>query len=259
MNRIFLVFIFSAIISCIYSQGNEPLYFVQITDTHLGYEDNNERTAKVVEMINKLPFDIKFVVHTGDVFQNNVSDKSVTSDADRIFSMLNYPIFFVPGNHDILFKKFEATKKDFIDFAGYTDTTFTLNDIVFMFFYTEQLRDGLIPGGDEKLEEIKLCLEKYKDKKMIIFSHTPSESDFFDNSDHENWEQKNAEDWEKLLNNYNVLGLINGHFHRNEMHWAGKIPVYVAPAIAGFWGRQASFRIYLVNNNMISYKTVYVE
>ncbi|MDY6906314.1 MAG: hypothetical protein SWH61_16705 [Thermodesulfobacteriota bacterium] len=52
------------------------------------------------------------------------------------------------------------------------------------------------------------------------------------------------EKWKTLINTYNVKAIVAGHFHRDELHWLGDVPVYIAPPVAGYWGRKAAFRIY---------------
>lgn len=42
-------------------------HFVQITDTHLGKRDHLERTRRLVERINQLPYELACVVHTGSL------------------------------------------------------------------------------------------------------------------------------------------------------------------------------------------------
>jgi UDP-2,3-diacylglucosamine pyrophosphatase LpxH len=63
----------------------------------------------------------------------------------------------------------------------------------------------------------------------------------------------------KLINSYNVKAVIAGHFHRDELHWLENVPLYVSSPVAGYWGRQATFRIYEYSNGKIGYRTQYIE
>ena len=84
----------------------ESVYFVQITDTHIGpsraYTRHGHRALPcaeaVVELINRLPVQPDFVIHTGDV----VTDPDPVSYrlAAETFARLRAPIYFVNGNHD---------------------------------------------------------------------------------------------------------------------------------------------------------------
>ncbi len=85
---------------------NEPLYFVQISDTHLGPTADYRRhgflalpcAQRVVEIVNQLPVKPDFVIHTGDV----VTDPDPPSYrlAAETFARLQVPIYYVTGNHD---------------------------------------------------------------------------------------------------------------------------------------------------------------
>jgi UDP-2,3-diacylglucosamine pyrophosphatase LpxH len=60
------------------------------------------------------------------------------------------------------------------------------------------------------------------------------------------------------LAGYDVKAVITGHFHRDELHWVGGRPVFAAPPVAGYWGRQASFRLYEYRDGRLSYRTIYL-
>lgn len=89
-------------------ENRDPLTFVHISDTHI-YEDDHtvfewcpqpptQRARLLVEQITQLPFEIDFVLHTGDV----VWDPTAANyeKAKEIFSPLTVPIHYVIGNHD---------------------------------------------------------------------------------------------------------------------------------------------------------------
>jgi Icc protein len=83
-----------------------PLYFVQISDTHIGPTADFSRhghyslpcAQRVVEVINTLPKRPDFVIHTGDI----VTDPNPLSYqlAAETFAELDVPIYYVNGNHD---------------------------------------------------------------------------------------------------------------------------------------------------------------
>jgi len=84
----------------------EPLYFVHLSDTHIGPTADFSRhghyplpcARRIVEIINQLPVAPDFVVHTGDVVAD--PDPVSYSLAAETFASLNSPIYFVNGNHD---------------------------------------------------------------------------------------------------------------------------------------------------------------
>jgi 3',5'-cyclic-AMP phosphodiesterase len=84
----------------------DPLYFVHISDTHIGPTADYSRhghyplpcARRLVEIANNLPTRPDFVVHTGDV----VTEPHPTSYliAAEVFAQLDVPIYYVYGNHD---------------------------------------------------------------------------------------------------------------------------------------------------------------
>ena len=86
--------------------SKEIVYFVHITDSHLGptpdYTLREHVTLpavkRLVELINSLPVRPDFVMHTGDVVTNPHPDSYAL--AAETFSQLNVPIYYATGNHD---------------------------------------------------------------------------------------------------------------------------------------------------------------
>jgi hypothetical protein len=76
-----------------------PLYFVQLTDVHVGNSTNDARLVRAIEAINALPHPIACVVVTGDLFADNI--EQCADDAARTYARLRAPVLFPPGNHDI--------------------------------------------------------------------------------------------------------------------------------------------------------------
>jgi 3',5'-cyclic-AMP phosphodiesterase len=82
------------------------MYFVQISDTHIGPTRDYERhgyasypcAERLVALLNNLPVKPEFVIHTGDV----VTDPDPRSYrlAAELFARLELPIYYVNGNHD---------------------------------------------------------------------------------------------------------------------------------------------------------------
>ena len=114
-------------------------------------------------------------------------------------------------------------------------------------------------NGYEPFQQLEKYLKESNGKPVVVFHHSPSVGSFHSNQFHEGWENEIKERWVKLLNKYNVKAVITGHFHRDEHHWLGNVPLYVSASIAGYWGRQGTFRIYEYNNGKISYRTQYIE
>lgn len=234
-------------------------YFVQITDTHFGEGDHLERTRKAIERINNLPMEIKCVVHTGDITTDKINDKAIVGDGLSVLRELNVPIHYVPGNHDILSHNLASTCKAYVENFGDLITQAEYENVVFIFVYTEPLIELFTVENYQPLKRLEKYLNKSEGKPVIIFHHTASVDDFYQNKMYKNWKEHLRRKWVALINRYNVKAVIAGHFHRDEHHWLGKVPLYISSSIAGNWGRQATFRIYEYRDGKIGYRTQYIE
>lgn len=86
--------------------SGDNVYFVQISDTHIGPTEDFSRhghfslpcAQRVVEVINTLPTQPDFVIHTGDVVDD--PDPVSYQFAANTFAELTVPIYYVNGNHD---------------------------------------------------------------------------------------------------------------------------------------------------------------
>jgi UDP-2,3-diacylglucosamine pyrophosphatase LpxH len=106
---------------------------------------------------------------------------------------------------------------------------------------------------------LKAALKRADKKPVIVFHHSPIVDDFYNNAIHEDYNKNIKDKWESILNSYNVKAVIAGHFHRDEHHWLGEVPLYVSSSIAGYWGRQGSFRVYEYKGGKIAYRTIYLQ
>ncbi len=237
--------------------GNH-FYFVQITDTHFGQEDHAKRARQVIQAVNKLPLEIQFVVHTGDITMDKLEDVPTRADALAAFKLLKQPVHYIPGNHDILRQKHAVTTQAYRDHFGELVTQKEYEGVVCLFIYTEPLAKDFSVSAYDALDELEKKLESSAGKPVLVFHHTPSVEDFYLNRMHPGWEKGVREQWIALLNRYDVKGVIAGHFHRDEHHWLGNVPLYICPPVAGYWGRQATFRIYEYKDGKIGYRTQYI-
>jgi 3',5'-cyclic AMP phosphodiesterase CpdA len=236
-------------------------HFVQISDLHFGPPEHFERNRDVVKRINALPMDLACVLVTGDVFSDGILNDALRKTAVDTLNGLEPPIHYVPGNHDIVRKsgKLKATTEAWTRDFGPLASKAEHHGVVFLMVYTEPLAKSFEQPGFDPLAWLEAELKAAGEKPVIIVHHTPSVPDFYRNRMHEGWKLQMRRQWERLVNSANVKGVIAGHFHRAEQHWVGDVPLYVAPSVAGFWGRQGSYRIYEYRNGRLAYRTQYLE
>jgi len=234
-------------------------YFVQITDTHYNEPGSEERIEKVVNAVNELPMKIECVVHTGDITQEKLEEESTVKNAIVLFNKFKMPIHFLPGNHDILRKRYKETKHSYTDHFGGLTTYREYNGVVFLLIFTEPLAQAFADDAYDPLVELETGLKRAAGKPVIVFHHTLSVDDFYKNTMHDGWKKEIQDKWVELLNQYNVKAVITGHFHRDEHHWLGDVPLYVCAPISAYWDRQLTYRIYEYRDGKVGYRTQYIE
>src|SRR5579862_7545383 len=99
-----------------------PFSFAQISDSHIGFSkpwqpDTRVTFREAVAKIAALPQKPDFILHTGDVSQLSKPDQF--DDADQILKEAGLPVFYVPGEHDVLD---EGAGKAFLDRYGHGAT-----------------------------------------------------------------------------------------------------------------------------------------
>jgi len=239
------------------TQLSNHFFFIQITDTHFDDLDHYEKTRGIVDEINKLPMKIEFVVHTGDITVDKINEKKVVIESLAILNNLKAPIYYIPGNHDILYYDIKKTRQSFNKHFGKLIQRISVHGVTCIFLYTEPLAKSVIVSGYNPFEQLQTILRENKHSPVVIFHHTPSVEGFYLNKKYPGWPEDNRNRWVTMLNDFNVKAVIAGHFHKDEHHWLGNVPLYVSSSVAGYSGRQASYRIYEYNNGKISYRTQY--
>ena len=99
--KLILAFLLLGLLALPAQAARDHFYFVQITDTHFGSDDNLERGRRVVERINQLPMPVAFVVHTGDILADLILDPRVVDQTLEVMSGLQPPLYYIPGNHEV--------------------------------------------------------------------------------------------------------------------------------------------------------------
>ncbi len=234
-------------------------YFVQITDTHLGTYDHKQRLERIIEGINKLPMPIEFVVVTGDLFADNILTPGLAEESRELFERADPPVHYLPGNHDIDPRDLDNTVGAYREHFGELYTSAEYKNVRCLFLYTEPLRRTFAWPGVDPLEWLDQQLSLAPGQPTLVFHHAPSTDDFYKGRYHDNWNPKNREKWTALVNSANVKAVVTGHFHRPELHWAGDVPVYVSTAVASYWKRSPTYRIYEYRDGKLGYITEYMN
>jgi 3',5'-cyclic AMP phosphodiesterase CpdA len=234
-------------------------HFVQISDTHFGSLNHSAITARAVADINALPFPIACVVHTGDLFADNAHRPEIVSQALDTMGGLTSPVHYVAGNHDLPTKRLAESLAVYTNHFGGLCSTAEYHGVLFVMLYTEPLRQGFEVAGYDPLAWLERVLAAADGKPVLIFHHAATVEDFYGDRVRPGWPAEAREKWNALIASANVKAVFTGHFHRDELHWKGDVPVFVAAPIANYWGRQSSYRIYEYDNGRVGYRTRYIE
>ena len=241
--------------------GGAHFYFIQMTDTHWGAKDGLAMTRSAVDMINRLPVSIEFVAVTGDMFSDSIRNEQVVRDGVAALKGLKVPVYCVPGNHDLSQEDFSRTQSLFEKNFGPIEQKVMIKGVACLFLCTE-IRSGETRSAWQ-LE--RAAMEKMMGgtaDPILIFMHRPPLRDLLGNEgkEAESWGEVTDPSWARLFEKFSaVKGVFAGHFHRDETIWIGEVPVFVAPALARFWDRQPSFRLYEYQGGRINYWTMYPE
>jgi len=245
------------------AHADETFSFVQITDLHIGGgTDHVQRTSRAIDAINALPLPIACVLVTGDLVNNNLTDLAALGRVTNLLARLHAPTCIVPGNHDVLASHWDATTNAYVRAFGPLTTNFTCHGVVFLGLCDEMLRNSQIAAqhpGCDPLPWLEAQLKAAATRPVIVIHHSACVDDFHGNAFHEGWPETVRQRWITLVNRYHVRAEIVGHYHRDELEWVGDVPVYLAAPLAGYYGRQASFRIYTWHDGHLSYRTVYLD
>src|SRR3954451_7434167 len=84
---------------------SNALTFLQISDSHIGFNKpaNPDALATLREAVAKIkamPVRPSFMIHTGDI--SHLSKEKEFDDAEQIIREVGVPVFYVPGEHDLI-------------------------------------------------------------------------------------------------------------------------------------------------------------
>ena len=220
MKRIFFAFIvLLALSSC--ARSAEPFFFVQITDTQMGFREKGEIGRSVslltetVAAVNRLH--PAFVVVTGDMV-NAWADTAQLKAYKALISQIDkdIPVYEIPGNHDFRPLKEEGSDKAWFEHFGTDRFCFTYGDCLIVGFNSCYVKDGL---SDEELREfewLESCLEGgRKAAHRFLFCHCSIiREDPLEEEDYFNFQEPYRQKYLDLCSRYGVDAVFSGHYHR---------------------------------------------
>jgi hypothetical protein len=211
--------------------GYEDFFFVQLSDSHWGFEgppnpDAHGTLPKAVAAVNALAQAPDFVIFTGDLTHTTDDPRERRkrmSEVRDIVSGLKVPtVHFIPGEHDASLDNGKAFK----EFFGPTNYTFDHKGVHFIVL--DNVSDPAAQLGDVQLAWLADDLKKQAaDARIVVFAHRP----LFDLYPQWDWATRDGAKAVDLLMPYTNVTVFYGHIHQEHHHMTGHIAHHSAKSL----------------------------
>ncbi len=209
----------------------EDFYFVQLSDTHWGFEgppnpDARGTLPKAVDAINALTQRPDFVVFTGDLTHLTPDPKlrrTRMAQFRDLAARLQVPrVHFLPGEHDASLDHGQA----FEELFGPTHYAFDHKGVHFLALDNVSDPGGAI--GQAQLAWLAQDLAKLpRDVPIVVLTHRP----LFDLVPEWGWATADAARAIELLSAYTRVTVFYGHIHQEHHRMTGAIAHHAAKSL----------------------------
>ena len=226
----------SALAAPLHRTAAKPFTFVQLSDSHIGFNkppnaDARATFAEAIAKVKALPVQPDFIIHTGDVSQ--LSRDEEFDDADQMLKSIGLPVFFVPGEHDMLdpdggkafLNRFGKETKG----AGWYSFDHRGVHFVALVNVADLKPGGMGNLGAEQLAWLKSDLAgRSSSTPIVVFAHIPLWSIYPDWG----WGTSDAEQALSYLKRFGSVTVLNGHIHQTMKKVEGNITFHTAMSTA---------------------------
>ena len=221
----------SALPGLAHAAGQDDFYFVQLSDTHWGFEgppnpDAKGTLRKAVASVNALGEQPDFIVFTGDLTHttdNPVERRRRMAEFKEIVGALRVKnVRFMPGEHDASLDSGKAFK----EFFGATYYTFDHKGVHFIAL--DNVSDPRALIGDEQLAWLAADLKQQQaDAPIVVLTHRP----LFDLAPQWDWATRDGAKAIELLMPFRNATVFYGHIHQEHHHMTGHIAHHAAKGL----------------------------
>jgi 3',5'-cyclic-AMP phosphodiesterase len=211
------------------------LRFVQISDSHIGFDKpaNPDVTATLRLAIAKIKASFEppsFVLHTGDL--THLSKPSEFGTLQQLMSELSLPVFYVPGEHDVL----EDDGKSFLQRYGKGTLgagwhSFDIDGVHFIGLVNvvDLKAGGLGSLGRDQLEWLEKDVRHLKSSTpIVVFAHIPLWSVYPEWG----WGTDDSAQALAYLKRFGSVSVLNGHIHQVMQKVEGHVSFHTAMSTA---------------------------
>jgi len=214
---------------------NDSLRFVQISDSHIGFDKpaNTDVTATLREAVAKIKAEAEpptFVLHTGDL--THLSKPAEFDTLQQIMSELSLPVFYVPGEHDVLEDDGATYLARFgkgTQGAGWH--SFDQNGVHFIGLVNvvNLKAGGLGTLGRAQLEWLEKDVKHLKNSTpIVVFAHIPLWSVYPEWG----WGTDDSARALSSLKRFGSVSVLNGHIHQVMQKVEGHVTFHTAMSTA---------------------------
>jgi len=213
-----------------------PFTFAQISDTHIGFDkaanpDARGTALRAAALIRALPDKPDLILHTGDI--THLSKDAEFDDARQILSDLGAPIFFVPGEHDMLD---EGQGKAFLahhgqNMQGRGWQSFDRNGVHFVGLnnVSDLKPGGMAHLGDDQIAWLAKDLAGLPaSTPIVVFAHIPLWTVY----EAWGWGTDDSAQALALLARFGSVTVLNGHIHQILHKVEGNVTFHSAHSTA---------------------------
>src|SRR3954471_9458476 len=217
------------------AHGAGALRFVQISDSHIGFDKpaNTDVTATLRAAIAKIAADPEppaFVLHTGDL--THLSRPSEFDTLQQILSELRMPVFYVPGEHDVL----EDDGKHYLERFGKGTSgagwhSFDQAGVHFIGLVNvvNLKAGGLGTLGNEQLEWLERDVKRLSSSTpIVVFAHIPLWSVYPEWG----WGTDDSARALSYLKRFGSVSVLNGHIHQVMQKIEGDVTFHTSMSTA---------------------------
>ncbi len=224
--------VFMSVAGCASTTGaHQDFYFVQLSDTHWGFEGPPNPDAKVtlkkaVAAVNSLAQAPDFVVFTGDLTHTTddpgVRRQRLAEFRDIIAGLKVRNIRLMPGEHDASLDRGAAYQ----EFFGETHYSFDHKGVHFIAL--DNVSDPGAQIGEAQLAWLAADLQRQpRDTRIVVFTHRP----LFDLYPQWDWATRDGAKAVDLLMPYDNVTVFYGHIHQEHHHMTGHIAHHSAKSL----------------------------
>jgi len=209
----------------------DDFFFLQLSDTHWGFEgapnpDAKGTLPKTIAAVNSLEQRPDFIIFTGDLTHttdNPVERRRRLAEFKQIVGELKAKtVRFMPGEHDASLDNGKA----FQEFFGKTHYTFDHKGVHFIVI--DNVSDPRALIGDEQLAWLAADLKRLPaEAPIVVFTHRP----LFDLAPQWDWATRDGAKAIELLMPHKNVTVFYGHIHQEHHHMTGHIAHHAAKGL----------------------------